>query len=460
MEFIAKFFKLQENKTTVRTEIIAGITTFMTMAYILFLNPNILSATGMDKNAVFFATAIAAGFVTIAMGLVANFPIALAPGMGLNAFFATVALAGVGMPWKVALGAVFISGIIFILLTITKVRQILVVAVPHSLKVAITVGIGLFITIIGLKLSEIMVASANVIPPTLEKMQANNGQAGLMFFEWNIGFGSLKNPSMLLCLIGLAITAALMALRVKGSLLIGIIVTTIIGIPMGVTKFGEGFSPFALPDFSNLAVFELDIKGALSMGIWTVVFTFTFVELFDTFGTLVGTANKAGLIDKDGNSPKIGKAMLVDAFGVSFGALMGTSTVTAYVESAAGIGEGGRTGLTAVTTGLFFLLALVLAPLATLIPNAATAPALIIVGLLMVSAIKEIDFDDFTEGLPAFMCIIMMPFTYSIANGVAAGIIFYTLLKVLTGKAKNVHWMMYLLFTLVVIRYVFLTESA
>jgi AGZA family xanthine/uracil permease-like MFS transporter len=459
MEFITRFFKLQENKTTVRTEIIAGITTFMTMAYILFLNPDILSHTGMDRNAVFFATAIAAGFVTIAMGLVANFPIALAPGMGLNAFFATVALAGVGMPWKVALGAVFISGIIFILLTVTKIRQILVVAVPHSLKVAITVGIGLFITIIGLKLSEIMVASANVIPPTLEKMQANNGQAGLMFFEWNIGFGSLKNPNMLLCLIGLAITSALMALRVKGSLLIGIIVTTIIGIPMGVTKIAEGFSPFALPDFSKLAVFELDIMGALRMGIWTVVFTFTFVELFDTFGTLVGTANKAGLIDKDGKSPKIGKAMLVDAFGVSFGALMGTSTVTAYVESAAGIGEGGRTGLTAVTTGVLFLLALVLAPLALLIPSAATAPALIIVGLLMVSAIKEINFEDFTEGMPAFMCIIMMPFTYNIANGVAAGIIFYTIMKVLTGKAKNVHWMMYLLFVLVVVRYIFLTEG-
>lgn len=459
MEFITKFFKLQENKTTVRTEIIAGITTFMTMAYILFLNPNILSATGMDKNAVFFATAIAAGFVTIAMGLVANFPIALAPGMGLNAFFATVALAGVGMPWRVALGAVFISGIIFILLTITKVRQILVVAVPHSLKVAITVGIGLFITIIGLKLSEIMAVSANVIPPTLEKLNATKGQSGLLFFEWNIGLGSLKNPAMLLTLAGLAITSALMALRVKGSLLIGIIVTTIIGIPFGVTKIADGFSPISLPDFSNLAVFELDIKGALSMGIWTVVFTFTFVELFDTFGTLVGTANKAGLIDKDGNSPKIGKAMLVDAFGVSFGALMGTSTVTAYVESAAGIGEGGRTGLTAVTTGILFLVALVLAPLATMIPNAATAPALIIVGLLMVSAIKEIDFSDFTEGMPAFMCIIMMPFTYSIANGVAAGIIFYTILKVITGKAKNVHWMMYLLFALVVIRYIFLTEG-
>ena len=460
MEFIAKFFKLKENKTTVRTEIIAGITTFMTMAYILFLNPNILSATGMDKNAIFFATAIAAGFVTIAMGLVANFPIALAPGMGLNAFFATVALAGVGMPWRVALGAVFISGLIFILLTVTKVRQILVVAVPQSLKVAITVGIGLFITIIGLKLSEVMAVSTSLIPSTLENLNKSGGQSGLLYFEWNIGLGSLKNPAMLLCLIGLVITSALMALRIKGSLLIGIIATTIIGIPMGVTKIAEGFSPFSLPDFSNLAVFELDIRGALSMGIWTVVFTFTFVELFDTFGTLVGTANKAGLIDKDGNSPKIGKAMLVDAFGVSFGALMGTSTVTAYVESAAGIGEGGRTGLTAVTTGILFLLALVLAPLATLIPNAATAPALIIVGLLMVSSIKEIDFEDFTEGLPAFMCIIMMPFTYSIANGVAAGIIFYTILKVLTGKAKNVHWMMYLLFVLVVVRYHFLTEAA
>jgi AGZA family xanthine/uracil permease-like MFS transporter len=453
------FFKLSQNKTTVKTEIIAGITTFMTMAYILFLNPNILSATGMDKNAVFFATAISAGFVTIAMGLVANFPIALAPGMGLNALFATVALAGVGMPWQVALGAVFISGLIFLLLTVTKVRQILVVAVPNSLKVAITVGIGLFITIIGLKLSEIMVASANVIPPTLEKMQANKGQAALMFFEWNIGLGSFKNPCMLLTMIGLAITAALMALRVKGSLLIGIIATTLIGIPMGVTQIAEGFSPFQLPDFSNLAVFALDIKGALKMGIWTVVFTFTFVELFDTFGTLVGTANKAGLIDKDGKSPKIGKAMLVDAFGVSFGALMGTSTVTAYVESAAGIGEGGRTGLTAITTGILFLLALILAPIATLIPNAATAPALIIVGLLMVSSISEINFNDFTEGLPAFMCIIMMPFTYSIANGVAAGIIFYTLLKVLTGNYKKVHWMMYLLFVLVAIRYVFLSEG-
>ncbi len=455
---LEKLFKLAENKTNVKTEIIAGITTFMTMAYILFLNPNILASTGMDKNAVFFATAISAGFVTIAMGLVANFPIALAPGMGLNALFATVALAGVGMPWRVALGAVFISGIIFIILTVTKIRQILVIAVPNSLKRAITVGIGFFITIIGLKLSEIMVVGTNLIPPTIEAVGKSGGMATLKFFEWNIGLGNFHNPSMLLCIIGLTITAVLMARNIKGSLLIGIVVTTLIGIPMGVTMIPKDFAFIALPDFHNLAVGELDIRGALNMGIWTVVFTFTFVELFDTFGTLVGTANKAGLIDKDGNSPKIGKAMLVDAVGVSFGALMGTSTVTSYVESAAGIGEGGRTGLTAITTGLLFLLALLIAPLATMIPSAATAPALIIVGVLMASSVLDIDFSDFTEGFPAFMTFVLMPFTYSIANGIAGGIFFYTLLKVASGKAKQVHWMMYLLFVLVVIRYIFLSE--
>lgn len=453
-----KLFKLKDNGTNVRTEIIAGVTTFMTMAYILFLNPNILSVTGMDKNAVFFATAISAGFVTIAMGLVANFPMALAPGMGLNALFATVALAGVGMPWQSALGAVFISGIIFILLTVTRVRQILVVAVPNSMKRAITVGIGLFITIIGFKLSELMVVTTNVIPPTLEAMTKSSAPTTLKFFEWNIGMGSFSNPAMVLCLIGLGLTAALMALRVKGALLIGIVAATLVGIPMGVTVIPDNFTLFSLPDFQHLAVGALDIKGALNMGIWTVVFTFTFVELFDTFGTLVGTASKAGLIDENGNSPKIGKAMLVDAIGVSFGALMGTSTVTTYVESAAGIGEGGRTGLTAVTTGILFLIALVLAPLASIIPNAATAPALIIVGVLMVSSILEINFNDFTEGFPAFMTFILMPLTYSIANGIAGGIISYVVLKVVTGKYKQVHWMMYILFALVVARYVFLSE--
>ena len=457
---LEKLFRLTEYKTSVKTEIIAGVTTFMTMAYILFLNPNILSSTGMDKNAVFFATAISAGFVTIAMGLVANFPIALAPGMGLNALFATVALTGVGMPWRVALGAVFISGIIFIILTITKIRQILVIAVPNSLKRAITVGIGLFITIIGLKLSEIMVVTTSLIPPTLGSITKSGGTALLKSFEWNIGMGSFHNPGMMLCFTGLALTALLMARHVKGSLLIGIVLSTLIGIPLGVTIIPEHFAFFSLPDFRNLAVGELDIRGALHMGIWTVVFTFTFVELFDTFGTLVGTANRAGLIDNEGNSPLIGKAMLVDAFGVSFGALMGTSTVTAYVESAAGISEGGRTGLTAVTTGILFLLAILIAPLATMIPGAATAPALIIVGVLMASSVLNIDFSDFTEGFPAFITFVLMPFTYSIANGIAGGIVFYTLLKVGTGKAKKVHWMMYLLFGIVVSRYIFLANNA
>ena len=453
-----KLFKLTANKTSVKTEVIAGVTTFMTMAYILFLNPNILSSTGMDKDAVFFATAVAAGFVTIAMGLVANFPIALAPGMGLNALFATVALAGAGMPWRVALGAVFISGIIFIILTLTKIRQMLVIAVPNSLKRAITVGIGLFITIIGVKISEIMVVSTSLIPPTLETAAKNGGRASLLFFEWNIGMGSFHNSSMVLCLIGLAITAVMMARKIKGSLLIGIVLTTLIGIPMGVTKVPEHLALFSLPNLSNLAVGQLDIMGALNMEIWTVVFTFTFVALFDTFGTLIGTANKAGLIDKDGNSPQIGKAMLVDAFGVSFGALMGTSTITAYVESAAGISEGGRTGLTAVTTGVLFLLALLISPIAGMIPDAATAPALIIVGVLMASSVLDIDFSDFTEGFPAFITFVLMPFTYSIATGIAGGIIFYTLLKVGTGKAKQVHWMMYLLFAIVVARFIFLSE--
>ncbi len=451
-----KHFQLQKHNTDIKTEIVAGLTTFMTMAYILFLNPTILAGTGMERDAIFFATAVSAGIVTIVMGLFVNFPIALAPGMGLNAYFAAVAAEGLGMPWQAALGAVFISGIIFIILTVTKVRQLLIDAVPESMKRAITVGIGLFITIIGIKMAEIMVIQAAPIPPTVEALA--EGPANLMFFEWNIVLGSFSNPSTLLALIGLAITGVLMARGIKGSLLIGILATTVIGIPMGVTVIPEDFTLFALPKFEHLAVGALDIKGALEMGIWTVVFTFTFVELFDTFGTLVGTADKAGLLDERGRSPKIGKAMLVDAFGVSFGALMGTSTITAFVESSAGIGEGGRTGLTAVTTGVLFLLALVLAPVAALIPSAATSPALIIVGVLMASAVRSINFDDFTEGFPAFLTFTLMPFTYSIANGIAAGIVSFVMLKAAAGRAKEVHWLMWILAVLVVLRYAFLSE--
>lgn len=452
---LEKLFKLRERNTTVGTEIIAGLTTFMTMAYILAVNPSILSSTGMDYDAVFFATCVAAGIVTIAMGLFVNFPIALAPGMGLNAYFAVVAAKGGEFTWQAALGAVFISGIIFLVLTITNIRQLLVVAVPNSLKKAITVGIGLFITIIGFKTSHLLVAGLHVIPPTLEALNKTNGFAGsLLFFEWDLKLGNLTHAEPLLALIGLAITGILMARRVKGSLLWGILLTTLIGIPLKVTPIQD--FQYALPKLSNLAVGQLDIMGALEHGLIAVVLTFTFVELFDTFGTLVGTAGRAGLLDEKGNNPYIGRAMLVDALGVSFGALMGTSTVTAYIESAAGIGEGGRTGLTAVTTGVLFLAALFLAPFFKLIPDAATAPALIIVGLLMASAIREIDFDDFTESLPAFLTMTVMPFTYNIANGISAGIVFYTALKVVTGRTKEVHWLMWILTVLVLSRYIFI----
>lgn len=456
---LERLFHLTERRTNVRTEIMAGLTTFMTMAYILAVNPSILSQTGMDPNAVFFATAVAAGLVTIAMGVFVNFPIALAPGMGLNAYFAVVASANGGhFSWQVALAAVFISGIIFIILTVTKVRQMLVEAVPQGIKTGITVGIGLFITIIGLKLSHILVAEIHTSPDVVKTLGDQGGFiSSLHFWDWDLKFGQITAPDTLTALIGLALIGFLMAKRIKGALLWGILATTLIGIPLGATNISN--FKWALPDFSNLAVGALDLKGAFTTGIGTLILTFTFVELFDTFGTLVGTGQKAGLIDKSGKSPAIGKAMLVDAIGVSFGALMGTSTVTAFVESAAGIGEGGRTGLTSVTTGVLFLLSLILAPLFIIIPDAATAPALITVGLLMMSGVKEVNFEDFTEALPAFLTIIMMPFTYSIANGVSAGIVFYTFLKVVTGKFKEVHWLMWILTVLVLYRYIALAGA-
>lgn len=451
---LERYFHLKERKTDVRTEIMAGLTTFMTMAYILAVNPGILSGTGMDFNAVFFATAVGAGVVTLAMGLFVNFPIALAPGMGLNAYFAVVASQHGGQfSWQVALAAVFISGIIFIILTVTKVRQLLVEAVPQGIKSGITVGIGLFITIIGLKLSHILVATVHTSADVVGVLSKQNGFVdSLHFWDWDLKLGSINQHDMQLAFIGLAIIGFLMAKRVKGALLYGIIITTLIGIPLKVTDISK--FKFALPQFNHLAVGALDFNGALTAGIGTLILTFTFVELFDTFGTLVGTGQKAGLIDKEGKSPAIGKAMLVDAFGVSFGALMGTSTITAFVESAAGIGEGGRTGLTSVTTGILFLLSLILAPFFILIPDGATAPALITVGLLMMSGVKEINFEDFTESLPAFLTIVMMPFTYSIANGVSAGIVFYTFLKLVTGKAKQIHWLMWILTILVIYRYI------
>ncbi|WP_178020209.1 NCS2 family permease [uncultured Paenibacillus sp.] len=460
-----RFFKLKQNGSTVRTEIMAGLTTFMAMAYILTVNPNTLTAFGqidMGWYSVFLATALSAGIFTIAMGLFINFPVALAPGMGLNAYFASVILSSATtdhpFTWEMGLTAVFISGLIFILLTLTKVRQMLLDAVPDSLKHAITVGIGLFITIIGLKNSGLMTIG----------VEAGNDIAAHTFtdvlsFETVIHLGSLENADVQLALIGLLLIGILMVLQVRGAILLGILGTTIVALLMGVVDFGTLSDPQTpwVPDFTQINFARFDWDGILHTGIISAIATFTFVELFDTFGTLVGTASRAGIMkNPEEGKKRVGKAMLVDAAAVTGGALLGTSTTTAYVESAAGVAEGGRTGLTAVTTGLCFLAALFLAPIAALIPGSATAAALIIVGVLMVQSIKEIDFSDMVVAIPAFLTVTMMPFTYNIANGISFGIVFYVVLACaanLLGKKKySIHWLMWVLFVLIILRYIFL----
>ncbi|KQY84377.1 MULTISPECIES: NCS2 family permease [Paenibacillus] len=453
-----RFFKLKENGTNVRTEIVAGLTTFMTMAYILFVNTLFLgsSGAGMSDNAVFFATAVGAGLMTIIMGLFVNIPIALAPGMGLNAYFMTVVLSSNGaITWQAALGAVFLSGIVFIILTVTRVRQMLLVAVPQSIKMAITVGIGLFITIIGFKLANLVAVTVNVAPDA-DLSQPIPGSS------FNLSLGNfVTHHDALLALIGLLLIAILMVMRIKGALLIGIVATTLIGIPMGVTNLSGLTGASWLPNFSDLAVGQLDLKGAISLGLFEIIFIFTFVELFDTFGTMVGTATRMGIMkDKKKGEKTIGKAMLVDAVGVSAGAALGTSTITAYVESASGVEAGGRTGLTSVTTGLLFILALFIAPLALVVPSAATAPALIIVGVLMMSQVRSIEWDDFLQAFPAFLTIVLMPFTGGIANGISAGIVSYVILAVfsnlVTERKVKIHWLMWILAIIVICRYVFM----
>jgi AGZA family xanthine/uracil permease-like MFS transporter len=459
-----RFFKLKQSGTTVRTEIMAGLTTFMTMAYILAVNPDTLYAfgrTGMDWYAVFLATAIAAGIFTIAMGVFVNFPVALAPGMGLNAYFASVVLSSAAtdkpFTWQMGLTAVFISGIIFIILTVTKVRQMLLVAIPDSLKHAITVGIGLFITIIGLKNSGLLTVGVETL---------NNVEKGkyteLLSFETIFHLGSLENPTVQLTIIGLVIIAILMVLDVPGAILFGILGTTIIAMLMGEVNFdvlSGGKTPW-VPDLGQLQFMAFDWDGIIHTGIISVVVTFTFVELFDTFGTLVGTANRAGFMkDPEEGRKRVGKAMFVDAVGVGGGAMLGTSTITAYVESAAGVAQGGRTGLTSVTTGVCFLLSLFLAPVVALIPGSATAAALIVVGVLMMQSVKEIDFQDMVLAIPSFLTITFMPFTYNIANGISFGIFSYVVLACVSnvaGKKKyNIHWLMWILAVLIVLRYIF-----
>lgn len=463
-----RFFKLKQNGTTVRTEIMAGLTTFMAMAYILTVNPNTLTAFGqidMGWYSVFLATALAAGIFTIAMGLFINFPVALAPGMGLNAYFASVVLSSAStdhpFTWEMGLTAVFISGLIFILLTVTKIRQMLLDAIPDSLKHAITVGIGLFITIIGLKNSGLMtigVEAGSDIPA--------HTYTDVLSFETVIHLGSLHSTDVQLALIGLLLIGILMVLNVRGAILLGIVGTTIVAILMGAVDFNSVSASEAkwIPDFTQINFMKFDWEGILHTGIVSAIATFTFVELFDTFGTLVGTATRAGIMkDPQEGKRRVGKAMLVDAVAVTGGAMLGTSTTTAYVESAAGVAEGGRTGLTAVTTGVCFLLALFLAPVVALIPGAATAAALIVVGVLMIQSIKEIDFQDMVVAIPAFLTVTMMPFTYNIANGISFGVVFYVVLAFvanLFGKKKyDIHWLMWVLFVLIILRYALLGSA-
>ena len=427
-----KFFKLKENKTNVRTEIIAGITTFMTMAYIIFVNPDILSNAGMDAGPVMTATIIAAGATTILMGLLTNYPFALASGMGLNAFFAFVVASQYG--WQAALGAVFISGVIFAILALTRAIEYIDAAMPATLKRAVAAGIGLFIAYIGLQNGGIIVAD----PAT------------------QLTLGNLTEPGPALTLIGILIIAVLMARKVRGAILIGILLTTVVSFFMGIQELPAGIGDiFGMPASLAPIAFKLDLKAALSIPPF-VIFSFLFVDVFDTAGTLLGTGARAGFLDEKGRLPRVNRAMLADAIGTIGGSLLGTSTVTTYVESTAGVSEGGRTGLTSIVTGLLFFLALFLAPLAGLIPSEATAPALIIVGVLMIGAVTKIDFEDFTEALPAFLTIIFMPLAYSIADGIAFGFIAYPVVKLVAGRGKEVHWLVYLLAVVALVHF-FLT---
>ncbi|KPU26313.1 guanine permease [Caloranaerobacter sp. TR13] len=436
-----KFFKLSENNTNIRTEITAGITTFMTMAYILIVNPLTLSATGMDFGALFTATALSAIIATLVMALYANYPFALAPGMGLNAFFAYTVVLGMGYSWKFALTAVFLEGIIFIILTFLNVREAIINCIPLNIKHAVSVGIGLFIAFIGL-------VNAGIVKTGMFHV-GNDKLDGII-----VKLGDITSGAPLLALIGLVITGVLLARNVKGALLIGIIVTTIIGIPMGVTQLPEGMKFISIPPSIAPIAFKFDFSNIFSLDMLIVLFTFLFVDMFDTIGTLVGVASKADMLDKEGKLPRAKQALFADALGTTVGAIFGTSTVTTYVESASGVAEGGRTGLTALTTAGMFAIALLFSPLFIMIPSAATAPVLILVGLFMMSPIKKIDLEDFTEAIPAFLTIIMMPLTYSIAEGIVFGIISYILLKLLTGKQREVSPIMYILGILFVLKFI------
>lgn len=466
---LEKLFKLKENNTSVKTEVMAGITTFMTMAYILAVNPSILSASGMDGQAVLIATALASFIGTALMALLSNYPFALAPGMGLNAYLTYTVVFGMGISWQVALLAVFVEGIIFILLSVTNVREAIFNAIPATLKLAVSAGIGLFIAFIGFinaKLTDFSVSNAGTA-------EAPNYSVNLSLHKFNENFNSVS-VGAILAIIGVIITGILLAKKIKGGILYGIIITWILGIIAelaGIYKPDPALGMYSvIPD--KIISFDLsplsktfgqvftgvDFSSVKVLDFIVVIFAFLFVDLFDTLGTLIGVSSKANMLDENGKLPRIKGALLADSIATSVGAILGTSTTTTYVESAAGVTQGGRTGLTAITTGLLFLIAIIFSPLFLTIPSFATAPALIIVGFYMIGNVVKINFEDMGEGIPAFLTIATMPFAYSISDGIAAGVISYTVINLVTGKAKEkkISVIMYILTVLFILKYIFL----
>ena len=459
---LEKVFKLSENKTDAKTEILAGITTFMTMAYILAVNPSILSATGMDSGAVFTATALAAFIGTLLMAIFANYPFALAPGMGLNAYFAYTVVLGMGYSWEYALTAVFAEEIIFILLSATNVREAIFNAIPQNLKAAVSVGIGLFIAFIGLQNAKIVIGGSTLLQ--LFSVDKYNEVNGVSASFNDVGI------TVLLAIIGIIVTGILVVKNIKGNILWGILITWLLGI---ICQFTGLYVPNAdlgfyslLPNFSNglsipslSPIFcKLDFSGIFSLNFIVILFAFLFVDLFDTIGTLIGVSAKADMLDENGKLPRIKGALMADAVATTVGAVIGTSTTTTFVESASGVSEGGRTGLTSVTTAILFGLSLFLSPIFLAIPSFATAPALVIVGLYMLTNVTNIDFNDMSEAIPCYVCIIAMPFFYSISEGISMGVITYVALNLITGKAKEkkVSALMYVLAVLFILKYVFL----
>jgi len=436
--WLDRFFRLQQNHTSLRTEAIGGVTTFMTMSYIIFVQPAILSQAGMDKGAVMVATCLSSALATLLMGLLANYPVALAPCMGHNIFFAVIVCGVMGYSWQLALGAIFISGSVQVILSLIGVWEGLVAAVPDSLKHAIAVGIGLLIALIGLEYGGLVVATPGVL----------------------IGLGDLTSRPVLLVLFGVAFTSCLMVLKVRGAILLGILATAAAGIPLNIVRYHGLLSP---PPSLAPTFLKLDITGAFQVGLLTVIFVFFFLDLFDAVGTLIGVSSPAGFI-KDGRLPRANRAMLADSMATTFGAMLGTSTVSSYIESATGIAQGARTGLANVFTSLLFFVALFFNPLAEMIGGEFSyknltlrpviAPPLIIVGYLMMKAVTKIDWDDLTEAIPAFLTIIIMPLTVSITEGITFGFIAYCLLKLVSGRSRQVHWVIYLFSLLFILRYI------